>query len=1003
MPVIREERRYSIGRVGVARTYTGGNVQNNAATTGAAIAQGADEIAGLLYREGARLAEKAGVEMGSAAERQSILTINPETGAPEAYESPGNFGTIASEAYQRVVMSRFQADMEEEIKNRGRLYAEQYRGNIEGYTQAMGEYIAAMSNNATGQFKTYIEDVGTGYINATRTSMAIEQIRAERAAAAAAAKRQYSDYLEQREAMIARYGPEALSDGSAGEFISAQAGNLVADGETSGVLSTMDVSQMSADELHATARGFLRYEVNGVTDPELLKEAEAALKMNRPDLLPAGFENTKAVLAGFGGDLSELAEIGKFGNSFLTAATDRANVIQAREVEAAQLAADRFTFDIQNGPLSKAAGFAKSFLSDKTVYSPATVMELAVNSWGALTEQARSLIGTNDDASKNIVEQRDAIFEGHVDALAMQAVDGLTPDEAASIQLAIETRDPMDAAPSARAAVRALLRLDADVPEAKLLDRVNQYVDGYQEDAGPHVERMREAEALRVAENTLNPMIYDMGMMRGVDVDKQFGAIVQAARSIPDLDDANDYVVEAAAKAGTTFMHEFFDRLPSAQQITDAKAYIDGSENTGELTPSQVALLNKVRLYVDQGGNKSGFNTDFGRRADAAAATRAEQRRRAEQRDRITRWQAGGGDANSEDERLGVESWLNESLQLGDATVAEILMAPDSANDQRAYKILDVLSQTGVLPDSLHDVFTRLGNGTMAGQPALSALSHWENLRDRTTTDGASLISPAISNSMSADQIAFNDMLAEYTRSFGPEAIDTMITVINNYENDPNYTKKVDDFYGRPVEEFVATLDNADQLAPDQYQAMVSAAKMMAAASSQTRMKRNEIKDRLQNQIAKTYPDGRGVVINESGGSRTPYSLERTVYHPEVFEEVALEMIGELGINVPTRPVFGRESTFSQNDSNVALQPVGQSSGVTQYRAMILTPLGYEPVYRSIKGKLDGQEVEFRIPLMISTNDSVYTRRVMELGPKARDLVIQGETRMEQISQQPMP
>jgi hypothetical protein len=79
MAVIREKRQFQVGQIGVARASEGGRI------VGQAISQAADQFASAFYREGLQVAETTGVEAGQAAERERIMTINPQTGQPEAY------------------------------------------------------------------------------------------------------------------------------------------------------------------------------------------------------------------------------------------------------------------------------------------------------------------------------------------------------------------------------------------------------------------------------------------------------------------------------------------------------------------------------------------------------------------------------------------------------------------------------------------------------------------------------------------------------------------------------------------------------------------------------------------------------------------------------------------------------------------------------------------------------------------------------------------------------
>lgn len=201
MPVIREQRQYQVGPIGVARASQTG------AMVGNAIAENADRLANMFFRAEAQQAEKKGIEQARAADLKSVITINPETGEPEAYKPPESFGTIAADAYQRVIMRRFEQSIDDEIKLKSKELAAKYRDQPAIYEQTMADYIASMGNAAEGQFKSYINDVGTSYLQATRLNLNIAKMNAERRAAAAAQKAAVFEANQALRSMAATNGP----------------------------------------------------------------------------------------------------------------------------------------------------------------------------------------------------------------------------------------------------------------------------------------------------------------------------------------------------------------------------------------------------------------------------------------------------------------------------------------------------------------------------------------------------------------------------------------------------------------------------------------------------------------------------------------------------------------------------------------------------------------------------------------------------------------------------
>jgi len=192
MSIIREKNQFAIGPIGVARTAAPVEGSNAAGTIAESVYRSANQMSEMFFRRAAQKAEKVGLETAAGVAPTDIMLIDPATGAPKAYEPPKGMGLIAQEAYQRVISTRFQAAIEDEIKLKATELSIKYDGSVDRYSAAMSEYIGAMAENADGQFKGLIVDIGSSYLNATRGAMALDQMRKERAAAAAAYQESYN-------------------------------------------------------------------------------------------------------------------------------------------------------------------------------------------------------------------------------------------------------------------------------------------------------------------------------------------------------------------------------------------------------------------------------------------------------------------------------------------------------------------------------------------------------------------------------------------------------------------------------------------------------------------------------------------------------------------------------------------------------------------------------------------------------------------------------------------
>ena len=102
MAIVRQKTQVFNQPIGVVRADASDDA------VGRAIANSASNLANLAYREAAIEAEKAGQEAGGAPSRTDIVTIDPTTGRPVAYQPPANFGRIAARSYQNMIDRRFE-------------------------------------------------------------------------------------------------------------------------------------------------------------------------------------------------------------------------------------------------------------------------------------------------------------------------------------------------------------------------------------------------------------------------------------------------------------------------------------------------------------------------------------------------------------------------------------------------------------------------------------------------------------------------------------------------------------------------------------------------------------------------------------------------------------------------------------------------------------------------------------------------------------------------------
>ena len=997
MAVIRETQQFKIGSIGVARASQGGQI------VGEAISSAANDIAGMLFKAGADRAEKAGLEAAASTDRAAIITINPKTGQPEAFSPPQGFGGIASDAYQRVIRSRFQQSIEEEIKLKAGELAVQFEesSNAVGlYETAMADYIASMSNNATGEFSGYIKDVGTSYLNATRASLAISQIRREREAAKKASIRAAEQANEAIEAFVTINGPGSFGgeEVTEAEFIGESANAAIADGESAGLFSRGEVNAMNMDQRLAVARGAIRNVSESVTDSNDLRKIQYAIGTQDLSAIPEQYGFLRDSLALIAQTPSSFAEIEQFSNGVLA---DRVQLVSIYEQEAeaeAKAAQAARVFDITQSSNVNAS-------ASRTVAASPDIRAVGIGANAAseyyrLTSQSQqALLAGNEEESKAILTARDEILGATVEGLVVRALRGLTPEEAIQVEAAVFNGNPQLAPDSARDSVSAVLRL-ANSTDTKVLDQFSSEVRSYKEGPARAAELELKISAAALAEESVVPAINAISVTRFGDLDAAVASAVSDVDGIRGLDDgvASSYKKEAYYRASLSAASTFYQTNPTKAQMDAAMGFIQTGD-VGPLTPLQEQILSKARGYTDNSGRLAELRTYMNGRASARVEGLNKLAADQAKAEKIFNLGSGlGNPAKASDRELASEYITNRfEASLEGQSLSQVLLSGSEAS----IPILSEIKRINVLPDELHQAFSSLASGSLMVNSSPVLLSHWRTLRTQVTISGNEIMSPAV-ESLSAEQVATLDALSEYGRVYGDstEVIAEALSPLRRYNSEKAYREVIDGFYDDGVDSFLQSVDGVESLPPSAYAGFRSAAIRYAALSDSMGYNEGSIRDRLERQIEITYPDGDGYVYSGDMGRRSPASLSRIVPGNERdFISYAQSLVQTQGLSETGQPIdlpvfamnpveadqlreemirSGRGAEL-KGMTTLFLQPIGRASREgTQYRVMRFNPksaLGREPVLRKQNGMM--------VPFVVSTNDPSFVSMVKAKGDKS--------------------
>jgi len=871
MAVIREDRKYTIGPIGVARLSSPVPSSNGSQVIAEAVASAADNMADRFFREGAKKAEQFGIEQGSSASRETILAIDPATGAPKAYETPKGFGTIAQDAYQRVILTRFQSSVEEEIRLKAKELAATYDGSVDRYTAAMSEYIGAMAVNADGQFQTYIQDVGTSYLNATRTAMAIDQINRERTAAANAQGASIAAGNDALRSLVASSGAASAlsSEPTPVSTINAAVDVAIDDAAKAELFTPEQVASLGRDKVMALALGqveFLASQVSSSTQANLLN---ASIASGDPSLITdpslqvimstLGYEDRKSIEKFSEDSVGDIGKFLKIKEDEQTAAY-KANGI---------VAASRITSDT----ISSVATISNNAYN----YPIPTVVEVTRDSYADSMELATEYERTGRTEEANAEKNRATVyFDAAVSSLQNRVLIGLNTDQTRAATNAVNKRNASLAPPDRQEAVAAIIDL-ANI-DPKIIDSFSSVAEEHIQNESKLRDDQAQAAAYVSAERLIRNSSLQLSRLSSADIDAQVNSVKNSVAgsglSLEKQEALFKRLSNAAALANVPKL--FAGQMPTVLQMDAMQSYIDSNGiDTGVLAPSQMEILDEIIKHQSQSLDDSSVRTAINEQILAKGKLYTEietQKKRGRLFYDIRAGQANGSlpEVRIAADDLAKENYLNRP-ELGGANYGDLISNGSLFTDPNNADALSALGTLTVMPESVLQAFRGASTGAIGGDRLGFVLRAWNELR--FTTDpvtGNDIFSPAVRSAMTADDIAKLDMMSgTYAMSnFSVEKVQEAINLYDNYKDNPAYKAKVEEKLGAPLEVFVSQLDGIDGAMPQDVAAITAAALGLAGSSEVTRITTSGIKDKLETQLNLSYPND-GNVMNGSGGLRS--------------------------------------------------------------------------------------------------------------------------------------
>ena len=315
MAVIREQRNFRIGPVGVTRSA-------NTSIVNESISEALSAVGQIQYEAMARRAEDIGTDAG-----YSAIVIDPETGLPQPLVPPKGFGSIASDAYDRVARNRFETSIQNEIQLKGDELSGKYKYNRNGaslYHKSMSDYVESMVEAADGAgYKSYIQDTGMTYRDLTTQKLALLQSERERAELIEFTQKAFTDANQAVESLHASNPEQA-------EIFGEGAIQGVIDAVNADLLPKSAIAKARTALMVSKTKGILRG-ITEDTSTEDLTEIEAAFDNANPDLLPLEFKYLKTYITDFGNDFTALENVADFATEHLRPIAVLSNIREQEE------------------------------------------------------------------------------------------------------------------------------------------------------------------------------------------------------------------------------------------------------------------------------------------------------------------------------------------------------------------------------------------------------------------------------------------------------------------------------------------------------------------------------------------------------------------------------------------------------------------------------------------------------------------------------------------------
>lgn len=882
--VLRESVTVQNRPVGVVRASSGGAFAESASRALGTVSEG-------IYKRAAQDAQRAGRDQALALD--DVTSIDPETGAPVVLKNIGEMGRIQSDAYSRVVESRYLQDIEEEIRARSTMVVEEvskHSNSADRYAAVMSDYLSKMAEGAEGKWAGYIQDSGSAFVTQATATLAARDLRRQRSALAASSKR------AQAEAQDSAYN-HMVQNGSLegfGDLIVQTANNGAQDAVDAGVFDQDELNEMNEKMRRAILSGAVQYELRGI-DPndegavEKINKITAALLIGDPEQIAETMPSLAPFAEDFLRDPSMASYLFRESNNAIR------GVGILAEAEVSRRAKEQERQDLINEEigLSEANAVRQMFAqgSSKAItLKPPTGFE-------------------------------DKYYKAALEGLAQGMMRGKNVEEVESLisELQVGKIDNSDLA-----ILVDRSRMYIENPAKIVLDRLISY----KANGAKFQQDERETAAYQ--------SVVSSGFYDSLNLITSDDKLDQVIGSLPeDLSDSDRSDFERAAQR--RYAQKLIERSYSKSDPELIDQYIDGQG--GLPSGSQVASdLERARSLLVQAGQPAEFNTHAGRVSAQRRAMIAEQKRE-EEKNRLI-GQAGqgvGGTIDAIEFRRNQDAFLAAKLNYPDKLPANFWVSRDLKIEADRRIALSIISQTpNFMPESLKQTMESAANGTAS---FMDIVPLYQQLK---FADIQGSLAPGIFNSalgvLSSEDRLRLDLIASLSETRDLQDAYNSLNFVDEFEDDSIPERSWGEWIGGnpDYEELVAKLNTEDLTAVKSF---------IAFTLRQEKLGMGDASKVIKSFLEQGYHDSNGDVYDMSSdglmSTVSEWSLSRIIpEHQSEFRAFALrEYLNATG----KMAIFDSEAGISDPVATVSKIVGYKELGFTEEEAVELQKMGLDP------------------------------------------------------------